>query len=166
MQPIDEIEMKLWDYLDNRCSDAERAQIALLIETDATWKTMYTELLATNTLLQSTEVEHPSMRFSKNVMDTIAATSIAPRTNKYLNHRIIKGTVALFIMCMAGFLVYIIAVTDWASAAPLKRTVLINNWFSNPATQHITMYVFIIVALLFVDSLLRRNNHRNKNATL
>jgi len=100
------IEERLWNFIDGSISNDERSVIEKLLETDAAWKTKYHELLEVNELLKLSELEAPSMRFSKNVMEEIARLHVAPATKSYINKKIIWGLGFFFIALFVGFLIY------------------------------------------------------------
>ena len=85
------IEERLWEFIDGHSSLEEKTVIERLLQTDVEWKAKYSELLEVNEMLQSSELEAPSMRFTKNVMEEIAKMHIAPATKSYINKRIIWG---------------------------------------------------------------------------
>ena len=72
------IEERLWEFIDGHSSLEEKTVIERLLQTDTEWKAKYSELLEVNEMLQSSELEAPSMRFTKNVMEDIAKMHIAP----------------------------------------------------------------------------------------
>ena len=72
-------EERLWNYIDVTATATEKTLIEKLIESNAEWKEKYTELLEVNQLLQASELEAPSMRFSKNIMEEISKLHIARR---------------------------------------------------------------------------------------
>jgi len=116
-------EERLWDYIDGLSSPQEKRIIEQLIESDAEWKAKYRELVEVQQLLQSSELEAPSMRFTKNVMEEIAKLHIAPATKNYINKRIIWGIGAFFITLIVGFLVYGFAQVDWTVQGDAKLPV-------------------------------------------
>ncbi len=120
-------EERLWDYLDGVSSPGERTVVEQLIQTDLEWKSKYNELLEVQQLLQSTELEAPSMRFTKNVMEEIAKLQIAPATRNYINKRIIWGIGAFFITIIIGFLVYGFGQIDWTVQGNSKLPVDLTN---------------------------------------
>ena len=63
------MEESLWNFIDGTISASEKIVVEKLLQTDADWKAKYGELLQVNELLQSSELEAPSLRFSKNVME-------------------------------------------------------------------------------------------------
>ena len=89
-------ELRLWAYIDGLSSVEERTAIKKLIETNVEWKNKYYELLEMDQLVRSTELEQPSMRFTKNVMEEIAKLHIAPATKNYINKKDHLGYCILF----------------------------------------------------------------------
>jgi hypothetical protein len=120
-------EERLWDYIDGISSPLEKTVIEQLIQSDVEWKAKYHELLEVQQLLQSTELEAPSMRFTKNVMEEIAKLHIAPATRNYINKRIIWGIGAFFITIIVGFLVYGFGQIDWTAQGDSKLPVDLTN---------------------------------------
>ena len=120
-------EERLWDYIDGISSPGERTVIEQLIQTDLEWKSKYSELLEVQQLLQSSELEAPSMRFTKNVMEEIAKLQIAPATRNYINKRIIWGIGAFFLTLIIGFLVYGFGQIDWSAQSDSKLPVDLTN---------------------------------------
>jgi anti-sigma factor RsiW len=106
MNKLTDIEIRLWEYMDGLGDASERAAVEELIQTHTEWRAKYAELLELNEMLQLTELEAPSMRFTKNVMEEIAHHHIAPATSSYINQRVIWGLSAFFITLIAGFIVY------------------------------------------------------------
>jgi hypothetical protein len=120
-------EERLWDYIDGISSSQEKTVIEQLIQNDGEWKAKYHELLDVQQLLQSSELEAPSMRFTKNVMEEIAKLHIAPATRNYINKRIIWGIGAFFISIIVGFLIYGIGQIDWTTQKDSKLPVDLGN---------------------------------------
>ncbi len=99
METNEEIEMILWEYMDGTCRPADMQRISILVERDELWKQKYTELSAfQKSIADSLQLEQPSMRFTKNVMDAVATVKIAPATKQYINKSIIRGIAAFFIL--------------------------------------------------------------------
>ena len=91
------IEERLWNFIDGTISAGEKTAIEKLLQSDAEWKTKYSELLQVNDLLKSSQLEAPSMRFGKNVMEEISKLHIAPAAKNYINKKIIWGIAFFFI---------------------------------------------------------------------
>src|SRR5687768_1406159 len=102
------IEEKLWEYIDGLSTDEERAAIQRLLHSDDEWKRKHNELLELNRMLNSTELEQPSMRFAQNVMEEIVKQHIAPATRTYINKKLIYGIGGFLITMLAGLIIYFI----------------------------------------------------------
>jgi hypothetical protein len=164
MEVQDEITYALWEYIDGICDEPTQHRIAALIAADATWKSKYEELLALNNSLSAgLELEEPSIRFTKNVMDIIAQTNPVPSVRRYINPVIIKS--------IAAFLLVSIAVTTLfaffsagGGAIPAREIPIpkmqahvpdIAN-FINTNTITVLLCVNVVLGLLFLDTILRR----------
>ena len=92
-----QIEERLWDYIDGLSSPTEQSAIETLIAENIEWQQKYKELLNVHQVMQATELDAPSMRFSKNVMEEIAKLHVAPATKTYINKNIIRSIGAFFL---------------------------------------------------------------------
>src|SRR5687768_14685167 len=151
-------EERLWDYIDGISSPQEKTVIEQLLENDTEWKAKYSELLEVQELLHSSELEAPSMRFTKNVMEEIAKLHIAPATKTYINKKIIWGIGIFFITLLVGFLVYGFGQIDWTVQSDTKLPVdfgkvdyskIFSNTFVN-----IFMMINVILGLFLLDRFL------------
>ena len=166
MDHINEMEARLWEYIDGLSAPAERSAIEKLIEENSEWRIKHKELLEVHQLLQSTDLEEPSLRFTKNVMEEISKLQLTPATRKYINKNIIWGIVIFFITMIVGFLIYGIAQIDWTVASDSKSTMgidiskiefgkMFNNTFVN-----VFMMMNIVLGLMLLDRYL--NNKKKK----
>lgn len=112
-----EIEQRLWEHIDDLNTAEEKTIVETLIRENKQWRDLYQELLQVHQALNSTELEQPSLRFTKNVMEEIARHHIAPATKKYINHKIIWGIAAFFMLSIIGFLIYGLGQIDWTPAS-------------------------------------------------
>jgi hypothetical protein len=150
----EEIEARLWAYIDGLSE--EESLIEQLIRENAKWRAKYQELLELNQLLHNTELEQPSMRFSKNVMEEIAKVHIAPATKEYINKNIIRGIAAFFITVIVGFLVYGFSQVNWSEGSSnssigidfnqVDYSRMFNNTFVN-----LFMMANVILGLMLLD---------------
>ena len=110
------MEDRLWDWLDGRCSAEEAGEIRRLVDTDAAWKSRHEELSALHQSLKTDlELMQPSMRFTRNVMDQIAAMGMQATARSYLNNKVIYTVGGLLVALLTGIIVYAIALVDWAA---------------------------------------------------
>jgi hypothetical protein len=160
MKHDEEIEMLIWDFIDGNCNETEQLRIGALIASDSEWKQKFEELSAMHQNI-SPELEQPSMRFTKNVMDTIAKTQIAPATKKYINQYVVRGIAAFFIISIGSILAYALFTTNWNSApsSSLSRLNLsqlhLNGIFNNNVI-YMFILVNIVLGLLLIDSVFRK----------
>lgn len=120
----DEIEVKLWEYIDGLAKANERSAIERLVQENAEWKAKYQELLEIHQSLNLIELEQPSLRFTKNVMEEIARLQIAPAAKQYINSKIIWGIGGFFITVIVAFLIYGLSQIDWSTSQSVNTGVL------------------------------------------
>lgn len=154
----------MWDYIDGVSSTEEKSMIGQLVQENNEWRSKYAELLEVHQLMQSTELEEPSMRFTRNVMDELTRLHIAPATKSYINQRIIKGLAVFFISMIVGFLVYGFGQVDWTSSGdsiiPKSISNLDYGKFFNNTYVNIFMMVNLVLGLFLLDRFLA--NKRKK----
>ncbi len=151
-------EERLWDYIDGNSSPEEKTVIEQLLASDAEWRAKYSELLEVQQLLSSSELEAPSMRFAKNVMEEIAKLHIAPATKTYINKKIVWGIGIFFITLVVGFLVYGFGQVDWTVQSDSKLPVDFGKvdytkMFSNTFVN-VFMMINVILGLFLLDRFL------------
>jgi len=110
------MEERLWDYIDGLGSPAERSAIEALIAENREWQEKYRELLNVHQLLNTSEMEAPSMRFTKNVMEEISRYHVAPATKTYINKNIIRSIGAFFLAMITGLLAFVFSQLKWSGA--------------------------------------------------
>jgi hypothetical protein len=170
----EQMETRLWDYIDGLSSPAERSAIEELIAANIEWQQKYRELLGVHQLMDSTELEAPSMRFTKNVMEEIARYHVAPATRTYINKNIIRAIGAFFLTLIAGFLVYCLGQFTWIfrpqpasnfespALSSYTNTLDKFNWgkvFNGPFTT-IFLLVIVVMGLMLLDMYLRRKKEQ------
>lgn len=170
MDNLNEMEVKLWEYIDGFSSDAGRSAVEKLIAENSEWKAKYQELLQVHQSLDLVELEAPSMRFTKNVMEEIAKYHIAPATKTYINSKIVWGIGLFFITMIVGFLIYGLGQIDWSAAGDSKSTLGIDltrvdysQMFNNDLMNGVMM-LNIILGLFLLDRYLSNKNKKLKEA--
>ena len=152
------IEQQLWSFIDGNSTKEERSAIEKLLETNLEWKKKYSELLDIHQMIKSADMEQPSMRFTKNVMEEIAKYHVAPATKNYINKKIIWGIGGFFITLIVGFLIYGFAQVDWNTQGDSKLPIdfskvdlskILNNNFVNAF-----MMVNVLLGLVLLDRIL------------
>ncbi len=161
MNTQQQLEEQLWEYIDGTVSASDRSRIESLIQSQAVWKEKYNELLEISQLLQTSDLEAPSLRFSKNVMEEISRLQIAPATKSYINNKIIWGIGIFFITMLVAILGYGFSQMDWTSNG--KETIsfseqlgkLDTSKFFNNDLINVFMMINVILGLLLLDNYLR-----------
>ena len=155
------MEESLWNFIDGTISSSEKIVVEKLLQTDADWKAKYGELLQVNELLQSSELEAPSLRFSKNVMEQVSKLHIAPATKSYINKKVIWGIGLFFVTMIVGFLIYGIGQIDFSSGEEVSWSKNISKIdfskidytkFFNNTWVNAFMMINVILGLVLLDS--------------
>ena len=162
----EDMEVRLWEYIDGFGDDADKSTIEKLISENAEWKAKYYELLEVNQSLNLMELEAPSLRFTKNVMEEIARYQIAPATKTYINSKIVWGIGVFFITMIVGFLVYGFAQIDWSVAGENSNPLGVDltkvdytKMFNNTLMNGVMMLNVILGLFLFDRFLSNKNKH-------
>jgi len=125
-----------------------------LIETNKQWKEKYHELLELHQLVQSSTLEEPSLRFTKNVMEEIAKYQIAPAAKAYINNKIIWGIGIFFITLIIGFLIYGFGQVDWNAndnTLPIDISKVNYGKFFNNTYVNVFMMINVVLGLMLLD---------------
>ncbi|HMU45867.1 MAG TPA: hypothetical protein PKC72_05825 [Chitinophagaceae bacterium] len=156
METQQNMENRLWSFIDGTVSKDEKTVIEKLLETDAAWKSKYHELLQANDLLKSSELEQPSMRFTKNIMEEIARLHVAPATRTYLNKKIIWGLGIFFIVMLVGFIIYGFGQMSWGGGnegdiAKNMDKIDFSKFFNN-TWMNVLMMINVVLGLFLLDN--------------
>ena len=170
MNQQEEMELRIWAYLDGAGSDEERSEVARLVQEQAAWKALYGELLEVHRSIGALELDEPSMRFTRNVMESIAQLQIAPATKNYINKRIIWGIALFFITMLVGFFIYGLGQINWSAAGSEQATLGIdlNKVDYGPLFNNNLLYAFLLInivaGLFLLDRYLARKRNEYRNA--
>jgi hypothetical protein len=148
------MEDRLWEYIDGLSSHEEKSAIEKLLETNQQWKEKYHELFDLHQLVQSSALEEPSLRFTKNVMEEIVKYQIAPATKTYINNRIIWGIGAFLVVLVIGFLIYGFGQMDWntsESSLPIDLTKIDYSKFFSNTYVNVFMMINVVLGLVLLD---------------
>jgi hypothetical protein len=158
-----EMEKLIWEFIDGRISPVEKERITRHLAEDPDWQIKYEELKRIHVLLQKEELEMPSLRFTKNVMEEIAQFHVAPATKNYINKNVIRGITAFFLIMIGGLFVYFIGQLHWVNnptgsllpayyldANKLNWGKLLNNTYVN-----IFIGINVILGLILIDKFMQ-----------
>jgi hypothetical protein len=174
-----QMEERLWDYIDGLSSPTEQSAIEALIAENIEWQQRYKELLNIHQVMHETELDAPSMRFSKNVMEEIARLQVAPATKTYINKNIIRSIGAFLLTMIAGFLVYCLGQFKWSGPGSGSSSTFLPrydlnidakmkefNWGKvfNSGYTNAFMLVLVVLGLVMLDMYLQRKKQQRQNA--
>jgi hypothetical protein len=153
------IEEEIWAYIDGNGTAEELQSIAKKIAADADYSQCFQELSKLNALMLADQLEEPSMSFSRNVMEAVAH-EIAPKTlQTKVNHKIIMGIAAFFMLSLLAILIYAFANSDVSGfTMPTYNTNFHLSSYITPTFLKIFLFFDVTLALLYFDRLLRRKN--------
>ncbi|RYE18845.1 MAG: hypothetical protein EOP51_21100 [Sphingobacteriales bacterium] len=147
----------LWLYVDGQCSEADQLLVNQLLANNAHWQQAYHEIIAfEQTLSNSSDLEQPSMRFTKNVMDAVQAEGFA---HKKAGNRLVWvfGT----IMSMLTIVLVITGFTDIDWAAGKSVWSFSQVQIDRSKIVFITLAINTVLALVLLDTLLKRKRPGN-----
>jgi magnesium-transporting ATPase (P-type) len=166
------IDERLWEYIDGLSSAEERSSIEKLLAANRQWKEKYHELLEINRLIQTSVMEEPSLRFTKNVMEEIAKYNIAPAAKTYIDKKIVWGIGIFFLTLILGFLIYGFSQVNWQGSgstdlpfdiSKIELSKIDFSKFFNNTYVNIFMMINVVLGLMLLDRFLaskRKNIHK------
>ncbi|HEY0246000.1 MAG TPA: hypothetical protein VGC01_10590 [Mucilaginibacter sp.] len=159
---MNNIEEKLWNYIDGSCLPDEQQAISLLIEQDELYRSKYLELLQLNQEFNAIELEEPPMAFTYNVMEAIRAEHAQKPLKASINLGIIGGISAFFIFVILALVIIALASIQWSSinpGLPVTNFQLPNfsKYFSGPVIKGF-LYFDVILGLFLFDAYLRKKS--------
>lgn len=173
MEESQKMEQRLWEYIDGVCSAEDSVVIKQLISTNKEWLLRYNELIAINAFLKERDLEMPSLRFTKNVMEEIAQYHVAPATKTYINKNIIRGLTIFFLLMISGLMIYLFGQVHWANSYPgntapgfkLDIDKMHLNKIANNYSTNIFIGINVILGLFLIDKYLeqkKKNKHEGR----
>jgi hypothetical protein len=157
---MNNIEEKLWDYIDGNCSEEERKTISSLIASGepAIWRVKYEELLTLNNEISVMELDEPPMAFTYNVIEAIRTEQAQQPLKAAINKRIILSITIFFLFTIVALLVYTITNISWSSVhipAVNMKIPEIKNYLTKPVIKGF-IFFDVVLALFLSDNYLRK----------
>jgi len=154
-----DMEQQIWEYIDGHCSPAEKEVIARNLAENPIWKSKYNELITVHKMLQQEELDMPSLRFTKNVMEEISRYQVAPATKNYINKNVIRGITSFFLVMIVGLIIYFIGQIHWNSSSTDNLVPAFNldanklNWSKMLNNTYVNIFIGIntILGLILFD---------------
>jgi len=152
------IEQQLWDYIDGNLTEAEQKDIELKIAANSDIKQQYEDLLSFNNTFNELEIDAPSMSFTRNIMERIELEPAPVALRTKVDTRIIFGITLFFVLPLLAIFGYVLSTTKFTM--PEVSQYLTTNFnfqdYLTPATVYVFIGVDVILALIFMDYLLRK----------
>ena len=167
------MEERLWDFIDGTSSAEEKSFIEQLLKSNMEWRAKYKELLEVHSLMSNhIELDEPSMRFTQNVMEDISKYQIAPAAKSYINKKVIWGIGTFFLLSIVGFLIYGLGQVNWSSVSGSSDLITgfnkdINKFdFSklfNSTYTNAFLLINVILGLVLLDMYLGKKKKQLRN---
>lgn len=151
-----QMEERLWDFIDGMSGPDEQSLVRRLIAEDPAWQRRYNELMTVDEAMQHQELDAPSLRFTKNVMEQIARYHVAPATKTYINKNVIRGITAFFLIMIIGILIYFFGQFHWTATSTdnliPQYSIDANklNWGKALNNTYVNVFILINVILGFI----------------
>ncbi|HEY4324525.1 MAG TPA: hypothetical protein VGN20_11080 [Mucilaginibacter sp.] len=155
---MNNLEEKLWDYIDGNCAADEQKAISSLIASDETFRLKYEELLIVNNQLSAMELDEPPMAFTYNVIEAIRTEQAQQPLKAAVNKRIIRGIGLFFAITIAALLVFVLVNINWASvniSSVNLKLPKISNYLTPPVIQGF-LFFDVVLGLFLFDNYLRK----------
>lgn len=155
---MNNIEEKLWDYIDGNCTTDEQNTIKSLIAKNEAFRLKYEELLKLNNEFSAMELDEPPMAFTYNVIEAIRTERAQQPLKAAINKRIIWGIAVFFIFTLTVLLVYTIVNISWSSihvSAVSLKLPQVKNYITKPVIQGF-LFFDVVLALFLLDNYLRK----------
>lgn len=148
----EERDFLLWRFLNKDVTPEESLSVQKLLDEDNDWKNALQEIQKTEEQFSLLETESPSMRFSKNIMESIAAEPIAKPIKSYINTRLIKAIVYSFVIVIVGILTYTFTQLEWTNTTekskPIQLPKVNIDWgFTNVGSWFYLFFAIVIVCI-------------------
>jgi hypothetical protein len=159
---MNNIEEKLWNYIDGTCTPEEQQAISLLIEQDELYHSKYQELLLLNHEFSTMELEEPSMAFTYNVMEAIRTEHAQKPLKAAINTGIIKGISGFFIFVIVALVLIALSSIHWSAlSAGTPATSFqmpdLTKYFNGAVIKGF-LFFDVVLGLFLFDAYLRKKS--------
>ena len=161
---MNNLEQRIWDYLDGTCSEQERKEIECLMESDPDSKAIYMELKSLNQEFSKFEMDEPSMSFTRNVMEKVKLEPLPGTFRSSIDKRIVYGITGFFLITIVALLGALFYQIDWSQpmteAVQIYKIPEINvSGYLNSTVVNSFLFVDTILALYLMDSFWKKQIH-------
>jgi len=163
------IEEKLWSYIDGSLEKDENNFVEQLLQHNQEWKAKYAELMDVHQLMQDNiDLEHPSLRFTQNVMEEISRLYITPATRNYINKNVIWGIGIFFLTTIIGLIIYTFGQINWSAPSSSGNIPEFNmtnvNWGQMFNSTYVNVFIMVnaVLVLVLLDRVLANKRKQFK----
>ncbi|WP_158796307.1 hypothetical protein [Pedobacter sp. L105] len=150
------IEEQIWDYIDGNQDAALRSETAVKIAEDEDYKSVYLELIAIHQQIGEISLDEPSMGFNRKIMELVELEMAPVSLKTKVDHRIIYGIAAFFILVITAIMVGIISQINFTLPKTTFRVNVDMKQYFTPTLIRAFIFSDVILGLLYLDGLLRR----------
>jgi magnesium-transporting ATPase (P-type) len=155
---MNNLEQRIWDYLDGIGTEEEREFTKQLINSDPEFQTVFEELSAIHLSVSSLNLDEPSMSFNRNVMEKIQMEPLPGSVKSLIDQRVIYGITAFFLITISALLGVLFYQIDWTQQSGMympeyKLPEFDTSNYVNSTTINILFFVDIIIALYLFDGI-------------
>jgi len=166
---MNNLEQRIWDYLDGTGTEEEREFTKQLINSAPEFRTVYEELSAIHLSVSSMELDEPSMSFSRNIMEKIQLEPVPGSVKSLIDKRVIYGITAFFLITITALLGVLFYQIDWTQQSGMympdyKLAEFETSNYVNSTTINIFIFVDIIIALYLFDGFLSKRQGPGLNS--
>lgn len=165
---MNNLEQRIWDYLDGTGTEEERELTKQLIGSDSEFRAMYEELRSIHLTVSSMDLDEPSMSFNRNLMQKIDLEAVPGSVKSLIDKRIIYGITAFFLITITALLGVLLYQTDWSRQTSFDMPdfnlpEIDTSNYLNSTLINIFFFADIIVALYLFDGFLSKRKSPRVN---
>jgi len=158
---MNNLEQRIWDYLDGTGTDEEREFTKQLINSEPEFRTVFEELSAIHLSVSSLDLDEPSMSFSRNIMEKIELEPVPGSVKSLIDKRVIYGITAFFLITITALLGVLFYQIDWTQQSEIympdyKLPEFDTSNYVNSTTINIFFFADIVIALYLFDGFLSK----------
>ena len=167
---MNDLEEKLWNYIDGNCTPWEQEAIGDLIANDASVSARYRELLSFNKEFAAMDLDEPPMAFTYNVMEAIRTELAQVPLKAAVNKRIIRSIAVFFTVTIVALLILVFTSVKWSGGSlPVNLTANFKMPEINSGQAKIMIQAFVffdvMLGLYLLDAYLRRKKEQGTQKT-
>lgn len=151
-------EEQLWNYIDGNCSEKEKIVIEARLATDISFSNQYQQLLELNQMIaEETEVDEPSMSFTRNVMYKVQAEIAPVKLKTRVDSRIVYAIGGFFAVSLLAILVYAFATANFTVGKVVQIDLEADiDKLIDPTVMMVFLFLNVGLLLVYLDFYFRK----------